>query len=225
MQSVSRRLASVVAAFGLALLAACNLQNLQAPGLNPQKEQAVRAVFTAMQKGDLSAVPMGPEMQTPEARAALPQIFAAIPKGAPSRVRLVSWKSNVNGLTGARTETLQTSHEYTFPAGVFTAETVMSRDFPASGPGGPWTLRGFHIARSATTYRREPGGAPAPNTRAAAPNATASAPAAPAQTPQPLAQTGSSGNAGGSEAATGGKDDDGPFANWEAPQDEIQKPH
>lgn len=175
MHVTTRRLFSLAAALGLTILAACNLQNLTAPGLAADKDQAARNVFRAMQKGDLAGIQMGPEMSTPEARAALPRIFQMIPKGEPARVRLLNWKTNWSALSGPRSENMQTTHEYTFGTSVLHVETVMQRDIPASGQPGPWKLRGFHFKP--------------------APAATASGPAAkgdqaPATLPPPPARTG-----------------------------------
>jgi len=178
MTVITRRAIGVFAAVGLALLAACNLSNLQAPGLSHDKDEAARAVFKAMQKGDISGLQLGPEMSTPEAQAAMPQIFAAIPKGEPSKVRLTSWSSNSTGLTGARTETLVTNHQYTFPAVTLDVETVMSRDYPAQGPVGQWKLRGFHFKPAAAATPASP---PAKG-EAAAETTPTSANAAPGQT-------------------------------------------
>ena len=182
MTAISRRLIGLAAALGLMALAACNLQNLQAPGLAADKDQAARNVFKAMQKGELAGIPLGAEMSTPEAQAAMPQIFAMIPKGEPTKVRLLSWKTNWSALSGARSENMDTTHEYTFGTNVLIVETVMQRDIPASGQPGPWKLRGFHF---------KPATAPAGSTPAAK-GAPASAAPTPAPTPAsaPAARTG-----------------------------------
>ena len=174
MHVTTRRLFGLAAALGLAMLAACNLQNIQAPGLAADKDQAARNVLKAMQKGDLAGIQMGPEMSTPEAQAALPRIFQMIPKGEPTRVRLLNWKTNWSALSGPRSEDMQTTHEYTFGTDVIHVETVMQRDIPASGQPGPWKLRGFHFKP-----------APAPTTSAPATKGD-EAPA----TPTPAARTG-----------------------------------
>ena len=226
MTVMTRRLIGVFAAVGLALLAACNLSNLQAPGLSHDKDEAARAVFKAVQKGDLSGIQMGAEMSTPEAQAAMPQVFAAIPKGEPSKVRLVSWSSNSTGLTGARTETLVTNHQYTFPAVTLDVETVMSRDYPAQGPVGPWKLRGFHF-KPAAAAAAAPASPPAKG-EAPAQTTPTDANAAPGQTgvsndfvDQPSDDAASGQSAAASEArpveGKGGDAGDG--------AGELQKPH
>lgn len=176
MTAISRRLIGLAAALGLMALAACNLQNLQAPGLAADKDQAARNVFKAMQKGDLAGIPLGAEMSTPEAQAAIPQIFAMIPKGEPSKVRLLSWKTNWSALSGARSENMDTTHEYTFGTNVLIVETVMQRDIPASGQPGPWTLRGFHF-KPATAAATPPGKGDQPPATPAAPATTGQTPA------------------------------------------------
>ena len=208
MTAISRRLIGLAAALGLMALAACNLQNLQAPGLSADKDQAARNVFKAMQKGDLAGIPLGAEMSTPEAQAAMPQIFAMIPKGEPTKVRLLSWKTNWSALSGARSENMDTTHEYTFGTNVLIVETVMQRDIPASGQPGPWKLRGFHFKPAAT---------------AATPPAKGDQPA-----PTPAAQTGT--NEFVEQPSDAPRDPAGrpseneSFAKSEARQDEIRKP-
>lgn len=200
MTVISRRVVGVFAAVGLALLAACNLSNLQAPGLAKDKEDAAKAVFTAFQRGDTSGLQMGPEMQTPEAQGAIPQIYAAIPKGTPSKIRLLNWKTNWSSLTGAREEVQVTNHEYTFPDVTLNVETVISRDIPAQGQPGPWKLRGFHF---------QPAGQPQVNT-----------PPAKAETPaQATPSTGAT-----NDFVEQPSDDGRSFAQDEASQDEIRRP-
>lgn len=208
MTAISRRLIGLAAAFGLMALAACNLQNLQAPGLAPDKDQAARNVFKAMQKGDLAGIPLGAEMSTPEAQAAMPQIFAMIPKGEPTKVRLLSWKTNWSALSGARSENMDTTHEYTFGTNVLIVETVMQRDIPASGQPGPWKLRGFHFKPAET-----PAAPPAKGDQAA---------------PPPAAQTGTNEfveQPSDAPADPAGRPSESEsFANSEARQDELRKP-
>jgi len=194
--TISRRILGVVLGLGLFGLAACNIQNISAPGLAKEKDEAARAVFEAFRKGDLSTLQMGAEMNTPEARAVLPQIVAAVPKEAPTRVRLASWKSNWTALSGPRVENLVTGHEYTYPDRVLMVETVMARDIAADGKPGPWRVRGFHMVPQG-------GGpaAPGPGPSELAPAAGAEPPAdSGAFEPQPT----------GDEAAPAATDDDLP---------------
>lgn len=164
MTSISRRVFGVIAGLALAALTACNLENLEAPGLAKDKDQAAREVYARFRSGDLDPIRprFGPEMQGPEADAAMPQIVALIPKAEPTKVRLLSWKSNWSALSGPRTENLVTTHEYSYPDIVVSAETVMTRDYPAQGQPGPWMIRGFHI-------KRDPVGGAAATPAAAAP--------------------------------------------------------
>lgn len=227
MTAISRRLLGVAVALGLMALAACNLQNLQAPGLAADKDQAARNVFKAMQKGDLAGIPLGPEMSTPEAQAAIPQIFAVIPKGEPTKVRLVSWKTNWSALSGPRSENMDTTHEYTFGTNVLMVETVMQRDIPASGQPGPWKLRGFHFkpANAAAT----------PPAKGDQPPATPAGPATttgqtPGQTPTGQTPTGQTGTnqfvEQPSDTGAAGKPaaDDGVYAKPAVSEGELRKP-
>ena len=215
MTAISRRLIGLAAALGLMALAACNLQNLQAPGLAADKDQAARNVFKAMQKGELAGIPLGAEMSTPEAQAAMPQIFAMIPKGEPTKVRLLSWKTNWSALSGARSENQDTTHEYTFGTNVLIVETVLQRDIPASGSPGPWKLRGFHF---------KPAAAATPAAKRDQPPATPAGPATNGQTP---GQTGtnqfveqpSDTGAPGRPAV-----DDGVYAKPAVSEGELRKP-
>lgn len=175
MTAMSRRVFGVLAGLGLASLAACNvdLQNMEAPGLAKDKDAAAREVYQAFRSGDLTSIRprFAPEMQGPQAEAALPQIIALIPKAEPTRSRLASWNLQWNAGTGGRTENLVTNHEYTYPDVVVLAETVMAREHVGGKPG-PWMIRGFHIKRNpvggtAPTATPEsatpPPGAPAAN--------------------------------------------------------------
>ncbi|MBX7250130.1 MAG: hypothetical protein K1X35_13930, partial [Caulobacteraceae bacterium] len=185
MTAMSRRVLGIMGLIGLFALAACNLGDLQAPGLARDKDEAARAVFKAMQKGDLSGVPLGPEMLTPEAQAAIPNIFASIPKGEPTKVKLLNWHSNWSALTGARTEDLETNHQYTFPNASIDVTTVMQRQIPAQGQPGPWKLRGFHFKPSGSAPAAPPAkaaqaeAAPAPASAPTTPPAGAAAPPSP----------------------------------------------
>lgn len=211
MTAISRRLIGLAAVLGLMTLAACNLQNLNAPGLAADKDQAARNVFKAMQQGDLAGIPLGAEMSTPEAQAAMPQVFAMIPKGEPTKVRLLNWKTNWSALSGARSENMETTHEYTFGTNVLLVETVMVRDIPASGQPGPWKLRGFHFKPAATATTPPAKGDQPPTTPTAQTGANAFV-------EQPTEATGVPGSP--AQPAS----DDGSFANSEARQDEIRKP-
>jgi len=151
MTAISRRLLGLAAAAGLALLAACNvnLDNVNAPGLGKDKDEAAREVYKAFASGDVSAISprFAPEMQGPQAEAAIPQIMGLIPRGEPTKSRLASWSLNWNAGTDGRTENLVTNHEYTYPDTVVMAETVMARTHSGGKPG-PWMIRGFHIKRN-----------------------------------------------------------------------------
>jgi len=176
MTTISRRLFGAIAGLALVALAACNVQNISAPGLAKEKDEAARAVFAAFQKGDLSTLQLGEEMTTPEARAAMPQIVALTPKDTPTNVRLASWRTNWTALSGPRTENMETMHEYTFPGGrMLLVETVMARDLDAAGKAGPWRVRGFHM-KPQGGGAAQPG--PGPSELAPAPAADAGAPPA-----------------------------------------------
>lgn len=217
MTSISRRLIGVAAALGLMALAACNLQNLQAPGLAADKDQAARNVFKAMQKGDLAGIPLGPEMSTPEAQAAIPQIFAMIPKGEPTKVRLVSWKTNWSALSGPRSENMDTTHEYTFGTNVLMVETVMQRDIPASGQPGPWKLRGFHF-KPANAAATPPAKGDQPAAAPATPATTGQAPAGQTGTNQFVEQPTDTGAPGKPT------EDDGAYTKPPVSEGELRKP-
>ena len=146
MTAVTRRFLGVFAGLALAALAACNIQNM---GLDKEKDAAARAMFDAFRKGDVSGVPMGPEMQTPEAQAAIPQMIAMAPKSEPTSVKVLGWSANWEA-TGGRIETLKTSHEWTFPEGVLEVNTIMSREAPQGGEMGPWKLRGLSFKPKST---------------------------------------------------------------------------
>lgn len=165
MTAMSRRVFGVFAGLGLALLAGCNvdLENMEAPGLAKDKDAAAREVYQAFRSGDLTSIRprFAPEMQGPQAEAALPQIIALIPKTEPTKARLASWNLQWDAGTGGRTENLVTKHEYTYPDVVVLAETVMARQH-AGGKPGPWMIRGFHV-------KRNPVGAPAAATASDAP--------------------------------------------------------
>lgn len=139
MTVVTRRFLGVLAGLALVALAACNIQNM---GLDKDKDAAARAMFDNFRKGDLSQTPLGPEMQTPEAQAAIPQLMAIAPKGEPTAVKVLGWNVNFD-MSAGRTEKLQTSHEWTFPDRVLIVETVMSRSAPQGGQMGPWRLHGL----------------------------------------------------------------------------------
>jgi len=176
MSALSRRLLGLVAAAGLALVAACNMdfENMDAPGLAKDKDIAAREVYAKFRDDVNSIRPrFGPEMQGPEAEAAIPQIVALIPKGAPTKTRLASWRSNTS-LGSPSLESLVTTHEYTYPDVVVDAETVMSR--PA-GSRGAWTINGFHIKRRAPGTTATPAPASAQSEPATAPAAPPAQPA------------------------------------------------
>lgn len=170
----TRRLFGLAAAVGLTALAACNvnLQDIEAPGLGKDKDDAAREVYKAFASGDVSSISarFAPEMQGPQAEAAIPQIMALIPRGEPTKARLASWNLQWSAGTDGRTENLVTNHEYTYPDTVVLAETVMARTH-AGGKPGPWMIRGFHIKRNPV------GGTPPEGTPADATPATGAAPA------------------------------------------------
>jgi hypothetical protein len=202
MTDLTRRFLGVFAGLALVALTACNLENIQAPGLAKDKDDAARAVYEAFRKGDVSSIRMGAEMSTPEAQAAIPRIIAITPKGAPTNVRLASWKTNWTALSGPRTEHMETVHEYTYGDKILSVETVMARDIPAQGPPGPWMLRGLHY-----TPRNADGSMPG-GAAAATPGAATAPAVMNSQQPPPAKKD----------------DNDGSFANWEARQDEIGPP-
>jgi hypothetical protein len=113
-------------------LAACSL-----PAPDKASDAAARGFFDEVRSGaDLSRDPhVDASLLAPDAAAAIAQIKAALPPGAPSAVRDTGWSFVSTAGTGAKA---QLSHAYTFGARTITIQTVLTKP-----PGGTlWRVIG-----------------------------------------------------------------------------------
>jgi hypothetical protein len=122
----------------LAGAAACNL-----PAADKASDAIARAFYGEVQSGaDLTRDPhVDPALETPEAAAALAQLRAESPKGAPDSVRNTGWRYNTSAGSGT---VAQLSHDYVYGSKSVAVQTVLRK-----APGQTnWMIVGFEGAAS-----------------------------------------------------------------------------
>lgn len=134
-------------AMAVVLAGACSVK--EPPGTPKDAEAAAVKTFDQVVAGDVAGLKARgtAEVQGPEADAAIAQLAALIPKGAPTASRTLRWQIFMANAGHQRATIIR---EYTYPGHVLLADTTLFR----SSATAPWKVQGFNI-RVATNAELE----------------------------------------------------------------------